>query len=388
MPARSCLRTVLTTVLTPTAALRVALGWGSFLVVLLARPVLGAGLPALALVTALTTIVAVVIACAFGVVIQAERLAQRLGDPYGTLVLTLSVVVIEVILICAVLLGPGEHTTVARDSVMATTMIVLNLLVGAALVVGGLRHGDLRANPTGVSAYLALLVVLTAVAFVLPGTIGVDGSYSSDQAVPVIVLVVVLYGFFLHRQTGAQSPDFQEVTGVEPGSDAGTVDRETRQGAGTPRHEHLAEVIARAVVLLVTVTPVLLLSHDMAVLLDDGLGRLGAPVALSGVLIATVVLLPEGIATVRAAWRGQAQRVANLAYGALVSCVGLTLPAVLAIGELSGQRVVLAETPTNLVLVGVSLLLTHVTVSARRLTAVHGSAHLAVFVLYGLSVFA
>ncbi len=384
MPAHSWLRTVLT----PTAAVRVALGWGSFLVVLLAQPLLGGGLPALALFAALAAIVAVVIVCAFGVVAEAEHLAQRLGDPYGTLVLTLSVVLIEVILISAVLLGPGEHTTIARDSVMATTMIVLNLVIGAALVVGGLRHEDLRANRTGVSAYLALLIVLTAAAFAFPDVMGVNGSYSSDQAVPVVVLIVLLYGFFLYRQTGAQSSDFQEVSGAESGSDTGSIDCETRQGNGTVRCQHLAEVIARVVLLLVTVTPILLLSHDMAVLLDDGLGRLGAPVALSGTLIAMIVLLPESIATVRAAWNGEAQRVANLAYGALVSCVGLTLPAVLAIGMLTGQTIVLAETPTNLMLIGVSLLLSHSTFSARKLTAVHGSAHLVVFVFYGLSVFA
>lgn len=384
MPAHSWLRTVLT----PTAAVRVALGWGSFLVVLLAQPLLGGGLPALALFAALAAIVAVVTVCAFGVVAEAEHLAQRLGDPYGTLVLTLSVVLIEVILISAVLLGPGEHTTIARDSVMATTMIVLNLVIGAALVVGGLRHEDLRANRTGVSAYLALLIVLTAAAFAFPDVMGVNGSYSSDQAVPVVVLIVLLYGFFLYRQTGAQSSDFQEVSGAESGSDTGSIDCETRQGIGTVRCQHLAEVIARVVLLLVTVTPILLLSHDMAVLLDDGLGRLGAPVALSGTLIAMIVLLPESIATVRAAWNGEAQRVANLAYGALVSCVGLTLPAVLAIGMLTGQTIVLAETPTNLMLIGVSLLLSHSTFSARKLTAVHGSAHLVVFVFYGLSVFA
>nr|WP_275411315.1 hypothetical protein [Streptomyces sp. SID8014] len=332
----------------------------------------------------LAAIVAVIIVCAFGVVTEAEHLARRLGDPYGTLVLTLSIVLIEAILISAVMLGPGDHATVARDSVMAATMIVLTLVVGAALLIGGLRHSDLRVNPTGISAYLSMLVVLVAVAFAFPAVIGTDGAYTRGQEVPILVLTVVLYGFFLYRQTGAQSADFQEVTGTEPGD---PTDGSEQSGIGAVLREHRAEIVARIMVLLVTVVPIVLLSHDMATFLDDGLDRLGAPLALSGVLIALIVFLPEGITTVRAAWTGETQRVSNLAHGALVSCVGLTLPVVLAIGLLTDQTVILAESPANLLLLGVSLLLSLTTFSARRVTAIHGAAHLFVFILYGISVF-
>ena len=152
--------------------------------------------------------------------------------------------------------------------------------------------------------------------------------------------------------------------------------------------EHGPEIAARVGVLLATVVPIVVVSHDMAGLLDDGLGRLGAPAAVSGVLIALIVFLPEGITTVRAAWAGETQRVSNLAHGALVSCVGLTLPAVLVIGLLTGQSVVLAESPANLALLAVSLLLSLTTFSGPRVTALHGATHLVVFALYGLAAFA
>lgn len=374
----------LRSVLTPTAAARIVLGWVAFLALTLAEPVLGGHLSTFVLFAVLAAIVSVIIVCAFGVVTEAEHLARRLGDPYGTLVLTLSIVLIEVILISAVMLGPGDHATVARDSVMAATMIVLTLVVGAALLIGGLRHSDLRVNPTGISAYLSMLVVLVAVAFAFPAVIGTDGAYTRGQEVPILVLTVVLYGFFLHRQTGAQSADFQEVTGTEPGD---PTDGSEQSGIGAVLREHRAEIVARIMVLLVTVVPIVLLSHDMATFLDDGLDRLDAPLALSGVLIALIVFLPEGITTVRAAWTGETQRVSNLAHGALVSCVGLTLPVVLAIGLLTDQTVILAESPANLLLLGVSLLLSLTTFSARRVTAIHGAAHLFVFILYGISVF-
>jgi len=82
------------------------------------------------------------------------------------------------------------------------------------------------------------------------------------------------------------------------------------------------------------------------------------------------------------------QRVSNLCHGALVSTAGLTIPAVLTIGLLTGRPVLLAETPVDLLLLGLTLLLTLATFSARRLTALHGAAHLFVFALYGVSVFA
>ncbi|WP_246025621.1 calcium:proton antiporter [Saccharopolyspora antimicrobica] len=360
---------------------RLLLGWGAFAGVLLAEPVLSAHLPGPALIGVLAGIIVVIVVCAFGVVTQAEHLAHRLGDPYGTLVLTLSIVLIEVVLISAVMLGPGEHATIARDSVMAVSMIIMNLVIGVALLVGGTRHDDLEPNRTGVSAYLSLLVVLSTLAFALPGLIGTGGAYRPAQAIPVIALTVLLYAFFLHRQMGKQRADFQEVS-ASPGADD-----DERPSISEVLSQHRSEIVLRALVLVLTVVPIVLLSHDMAALLDDGLGRAGAPVALSGILIAMIVFLPETITAVRAAHAGEIQRVSNLCHGALVSTVGLTIPAVLTIGLLTGQTVVLAENPANLVLLGITLLLSITTFAGKKVTPLHGAAHLLVFLIYSLAVF-
>ncbi|MEJ6549623.1 calcium:proton antiporter [Corynebacterium sp. USCH3] len=375
----------------PAVFVRLALGWGAFVATLIARPWLQSTLSTPALATVLVGIIAAIVLCAFGVVAQAEQLAHRLGDPYGTLILTLSIVVIEVILISAVMLGPGDHTTIARDSVMAVSMIILTLVIGVALIVGGHRHGGMLPNRTGTSAYLSVLVVLATMAFVMPGLIGTDGTYTGGQEIPIIVFTVALYVFFLYRQMGAQRGDFQEVS-QEPTHPA---DENAENAKTTPRTsvreilaEHRREVMARSLILLLTVLPIVLLSHDMATLLDDGLARAGAPVALSGVLIAMVVFLPETITTIRAAYQGEIQRVSNLCHGALVSTVGLTIPAVLTIGMLTGQRVELFESPTNLALLAVTLLLSVATFTGRRVTALHGAAHLMVFFVFCLSIFA
>ncbi|MFJ3473780.1 calcium:proton antiporter [Microbacterium maritypicum] len=370
-----------------TDIVRVVLGWGAFGALLLLQPVLAPPVPGPVLIIALGAIIAVILICAFGVVKQAEALAHRLGDPYGSLVLTLSIVLIEVILIAAVMLGPGEHATIARDSVMAVAMIILNLVIGLALLLGGLRHRGMAHNRTGTSAYLSMLVVLVALAFGLPALIGTDGSYTTAQEIPIIVLTLVLYAFFLYRQMGAQASDFTEV---DPRMLETTPHRAKAEAGGGIREvlaEHRTEVLVRLALLVVTVIPIVLLSHDMAALLDDGLGRLGAPVALAGVLIAGIVFLPESITAVRAALGGEAQRVSNLCHGALVSTVGLTIPAVLIIGMFTGQTVVLAESPANLLMLGVTLLLSVTTFAAKRVTAMHGAAHLVTFAVYLVVLF-
>lgn len=387
-------RTELKTLIGPTDIVRVVLGWGAFAALLLLHPVLEPPVPTPVLVIALAVIIAVILVCAFGVVKQAEALAHRLGDPYGSLVLTLSIVMIEVILISAVMLGPGEHATIARDSVMAVAMIILNLVIGLALLVGGLRHRGMAHNRTGTSAYLSMLVVLVALAFGLPALIGTDGSYTVAQEIPIIVLTLALYAFFLYRQMGAQAGDFTEVDPrllQSPQRQEKTEQRqETTEQHGGIREvvaEHRTEVLVRLALLVVTVIPIVLLSHDMAALLDDGLGRLGAPVALAGVLIAGIVFLPESITAVRAALGGEAQRVNNLCHGALVSTVGLTIPAVLIIGMFTGQTVVLAESPANLLMLGVTMLLSVTTFAAKRVTAMHGAAHLVTFGVYLVVLF-
>ncbi|MGO1183006.1 MAG: calcium:proton antiporter [Micrococcaceae bacterium] len=384
------LSSILRSVLTRGALARLALGWGAFALLLASGPELSnaAELSTLALFTLFAVIIGVIVVCAFGVVTQAEHLAHRLGDPYGTLVLTLSIVLIEVILISAVMLGPGDHATIARDSVMAVAMIILNLVVGVALLVGGSRHANLQPNSTGVSAYLSLLVVLGTVAFALPELIGEQGSYTSGQAVLIAGFTVVLYAFFLYRQMGPQRRDFQEVDLAHPSGLAPRDDGAHPTSVTAVLRTHRAEILARVLVLVLTVIPIVLLSHDMAALLDIGLDRLGAPVALSGVLIAMIVFLPETITTVRAAWAGEIQRVSNLCHGALVSTVGLTIPAVLIIGLLTGQTVTLGDDPTGLVLFAVTLLLTLTSFAGKKVSALHGAAHVLLFALYAITVFA
>ena len=387
-------RDLVGTVLDRSAISRLLLGWAGVAALMLLSPAPGALSSAL-LALALAAIVAVIVIAAGGVVAQAEALAHRLGDPYGTLVLTLSIVVIEVVLIAAVMLGPGDHATIARDSVMAVSMIIMNLVLGLCLLVGGIRREALHVNRTGTSVYLVLLIGLGAMAFAVPAVLGEDGTYAPVQGVAIAAMTVAVYAVFLWRQTGAQAVEFQEVelpaadeSAQEPTDAAGASDTEDRSpGIGATLSRHRAELGLRVLLLVATVLPIVLLSHDMAGLLDEGLDRLGAPIALSGVLIAAIVFTPETLTALRAAAGGEMQRVVNLCHGALVSTLGLTIPTVLIIGLATGSPVVLAESPVNLLLLGVTFAVSAVSAAAPRVTAVHGTVHLLLFAVYALALF-
>ena len=380
------------TVLDRGALVRLGIGWAGVAALALASPS-AAALSAPLLGTVLAAIVAVIVIAAGGVVAQAEALAHRLGDPYGTLVLTLSIVVIEVVLIAAVMLGPGEHATIARDSAMAVSMIIMNLVLGVCLLVGGLRHGELAVHRVGTSTYLVLLIALSATAFALPAVLGTDGSYPPAQAVVVAAATVGLYALFLWRQTGAQAEDFQEVAQVPGTSEtAASEPAASAPEAAAPAitevlSRHRQELALRVGLLVSTVLPIVLLSHDMAGLLDEGLARLGAPLALGGALIAAIVFAPETMTSVRAALGGEIQRVVNLCHGALVSTLALTIPTVLVIGLATGSPVLLAESPANLLLLGATFAVSAVSAAAPRVTAVHGAVHLMLFVVYALALF-
>ena len=241
--------TLVRTVLSRDALIRLGLGWLAVAAATLLAPLLAEPIPSTVLALVLAGIVAIIVVAAGGVVAQAEALARRLGDPYGTLVLTLSIVVIEVVLIAAVMLGPGEHATIARDSVMAVSMIILNLALGLCLLVGGLKHGALALNRVGTSSYLMLLVALSALAFALPIAIGRDGAYLPAQALVTGGLTVAVYAFFLWRQMTAQAGEFREVelglgtrpagsadgpAASDPAAEERTPLRETREAVSTP----------------------------------------------------------------------------------------------------------------------------------------------------------
>jgi len=318
--------------------------------------------------------------CAFGVIERAEHLAEALGEPLGTLVLTISIVAIEVGLISAVMLGGDANPAVGRDTMFAVVMIVLNGVVGLALLIGGLRHHEQSYSLPGALAYLIVIIPLAVIALILPRftTTTGAGTLSTGQAIAFALCTVVLYGIFLAVQTGRHRGFF-----VEPGERA-----EDMPHAGMPHDPAWRAMVKRDTILLVaTVLPIVLLSKTLGVILDRGLVEADAPLALGGLLIAMIIFTPEGVSALKAAYRNELQRTVNLCLGACLSTVGLTVPAVLTIGLVTGEDVVLGLDGTGIVLLALTLILSMVTFSGSRTTVLEGAVHVVVFLVFLVLIF-
>jgi Ca2+:H+ antiporter len=321
----------------------------------------------------------VIVWCAFGVVHEAESLALALGEPVGTLVLTLSIVIIEVALVGAVMLSNSQIATLGRDTMFAVLMIVLNGVVGLGLLVGGLRHHQQSFNLEGASSYLALIIPLSLIALVLPNftTSAAYGRLSLLQAVCFSLFTFLLYGLFLWLQTGRHKGFFKPLDDPDGASSMPTV----------PEPERATSIPASILLLLLNILPIVILSKSLARQLDAAILKLGAPTALAGIIVAMIVFTPEGISALKAVSNNQLTRAINLCLGAAASTVGLTVPAVLTIGLATGQTVVLGLSSANMVLLCMTLLLNILTFSGTRTTMLEGAVHLSLFLVFIVLVF-
>jgi Ca2+:H+ antiporter len=327
---------------------------------------------------------AVMLWSSFAVVRHADGLAVRLGEPYGTLILTLAVISIEVVMISAVMLTGSENPALARDTMFAVLMIVLNGMLGITLLVGGLKHHEQEYNLRGASAYLGVIIPLAAMCIVMPRftTSTSDSSASPLLSVFLIVMSVGLYGTFLAIQAARHSHYFKQ-----PASDEDAGDDHDHDA----HHDHgdmeVFGVGYHAVMLVCTMLPIVLLSKNMAKVIDHGSESLGAPTALSGFLVAVLVLSPEAMAAVKAAMANQLQRTVNIALGSALATIGLTIPAVLLIGMFTGKTVELGLENVELILLVVTLAVSMVNFGSGRTNIMQGAVHLLLFIAYVVLIF-
>lgn len=311
---------------------------------------------------------------AFSVVRHAESLATLLGEPYGTLILTLSVIGIEVALIASMMITGVDKPTLARDTMLSILMIVLNGLVGISLLAGGLRHRLQHFNLTGAGAYLALLMPFAILGLILPRFTesAPGGQLSSLMATFLIVGSIVVYGTFLIFQTVTHSDVFQFVADNEDDHDHGFEIR------SVPFH---------AIGLVAALLPIVLLAKTLASYVDFTIDQIGAPLAVGGFLIAALILTPEAISAVRSAQANKVQRSVNICLGSGLSTMGLTIPTVLTIGWFTGQTIELGLEPTEIILLSLTLIVSVVTFVGPSTHIMVGVVHLALFAAYVALIF-
>jgi Ca2+:H+ antiporter len=310
-------------------------------------------------------------ASVFAAVHHAEVVAQRIGEPYGTLVLALSVTLIEVALIVSLMIAGGDSAAaLARDTVFAAVMIILNGIIGICLLVGGAKHREQSFSLDGVSAALVALATIVIMTLVFPNyTVTAPGPfYSPGQLMLIATVSLVIYGTFVFAQTIGHRQYFLQ----DDASDAA-------QPAARPGNRVTA---ASALLLLMCLAAVVLLAKKLAPSLEAAVSRLGAPNAIVGVIIAGIVLLPEGLAALRAARANRLQTSLNLALGSALASIGLTIPAVSFVSLYMNSHLLLGIDPKSTALLMLSLFVTALALRTGRTIILHGVALLVIFVVY------
>src|SRR6516225_1004430 len=277
----------------------------------------------------------------FAAVHHSEVIAERIGEPYGTLLLTLAVTIIEVALITTIMLGDKPAPELARDTVFAVVMIVCNGLVG-------LRYGEQGFQVSGANVYLSVLIALATLTLIMPNyTLTTPGPfYSSLQLGFVDLVTIVLYGVFLYTQMVLHKDYFVH---------------ERADGEGGEAHLSGRMLALSVALLLISLLAVVLLAKKFSLVVDAVAVRIGAPPAFAGLLVALLILMPEGVSAIAAARKNDLQKSINLALGSSLATIGLTIPAVGLATYALDQPLVLGLNPPNTALLILTFLLSMLT---------------------------
>ncbi|WP_428550524.1 calcium:proton antiporter [Reyranella sp.] len=317
----------------------------------------------------------VLLAVVFAAVHHADVIAHRTGEPYGTLVLTVAVTVIEVALILSIMLAGKGQPGLARETVYAVIMVVCNGVVGLCLVVGGLRHGEQGFRLPGINAYLVVLMPLATLTLILPTyTTSAPGAYySTAQLGFVSVATLALYAVFLYVQTVRHRDYFLSDLG-DGGEDHGV--------APAPR-----QVWESVALLMIGLVAVVLLAKGVAGSIETMVLELGAPTEAVGLLVALLVLMPETLAALRAARRNELQKSLNLALGSSLATIGLTIPAVSLLAMVLKQPLELGIDQHDMAMLVLTFGVSLVTFVGGRTNILPGFVHLVLFAVFVFMIF-
>src|SRR6267378_1489279 len=323
------------------------------------------------LIAVLAIICSVILAAAVAIVRHADVLAHRLGEPAGTLLLTLAITGLEVCMVAFVMSTGAEKPTLARDTMFAVVMLVLNGFLGLALVLGGLRHQEQHYNLQSANAFLVMILPLTVLGLVLPNyTRSTPGpTLSTFQMVFLSLVSVGIYAVFLFVQNRRHRGFF-----VAPA--------EAADAAAEHADHSTRSTLFHAVMLGLYGLPLVLLAKQMAAPLDAMVIKLGAPNALGGFIMALLVLTPESIAAIRATLANRLQRSVNILLGSVLASIGLTIPLVIAVSLATGRMLILGLDPAGTVMLVLTLVTCLLTFSLPRTNVLLGCVHLLLFCAY------
>ncbi len=319
---------------------------------------------------------------------HAETIAHKLGEPYGTLLLATAITVIEVGLILSLMLAGGPETaSLARDTVFAAVMIIITGIVGICSLIGGMLYKEQVFKLHGANAALSTLAAIVVLTLILPNyTLTTEGPiYSGSQLAFIALVSLVLYGTFVFVQAIRHRNYFLDVKDDNDDADLSKQDLTERDLLGSAE---VAEKSSNAItyyssgLLLVCLAAVVLLAKALAPTIEEFVKFIHAPHQLVGVIIASIVLLPEGLAAVRAARKNLFQTSLNLAMGSALASIGLTIPAVAILSLATGWTLFLGIDMKSTVLVLLALFVNAISLATGRTNVLQGVVLLVIFGVY------
>ncbi|MEO5573946.1 MAG: calcium:proton antiporter [Gammaproteobacteria bacterium] len=338
----------------------------------LEHTLLGFGLWGVALTFAL--IMGVILTAAFSVAHHAEILAHKYGEPYGTLILTGAAVGVEVIIL-AIMLQDAHNPTLVRDTIYAALMLDINGIIGVAAIIGGIKHGQQKYNVDSSNSYIAMILVAVGVTMVIPDFIELNdvALYSIFN----IVVIAALYALFTRIQIVEHRYFFEYTPAMEAARAQNTVMGNHNEVSG---RYHIGLLIA----LIVAIGA---LAEVLSVFLNEGITQTGLPILLAGVVVALISASPEILTAVRAALDNRMQTVVNIALGASLATVLMTIPVMETISLISDIPLTMGLTPTQGVMILLTMLVAMVNLNNGETNALEGMVHLVLFFTFVMLIF-
>ena len=302
---------------------------------------------------------------------HAEVIAHKTGEPFGTLILSISVTIIEVSLIISMMLTGHEGSEfIARDAVFATVMIVINGVIGLCIFMGGLTHHEMSFRNEGTNSALAVLTALATFILVMPiVTVSTPGpDFTKSQLAFAGIASFALYIAFLFFQTVSHRDYYLPKT----------KDKKTDNSIHAIKPSNLKTTVSSFLLILSLIT-VVGLAELLSPAIEKGVAAAGAPKTIVGIAIALLVLMPEGFAAVRAARANRLQSSLNLALGSALASIGLTIPTVAAIAIFFDLNLSLGISTLNMTLMYLSFFIGALTLAIGRTTLLQGMVHIIIF---------
>ena len=311
---------------------------------------------------------AVIIYSALSVAHHAEMLAEKFGEPYGTLILTISAVVVEIVII-VIMMTHSHSPTLARDTIYAAVMLDINGLLGLAAIIGGIKYGEQPYNVDSSNSYLSMLLVATGVAMVIPHYVP-DPHHAMYMSFNVVIFVL-LYITFTRIQVTSHKYFFEY------------------EGDGEVEHHEADEINAwyHGFNLILSIVLIGMLSEILAVFMGHTLEHFGMPMAIGAVGVAVISAAPELITAVRAAVDNRMQTVINIALGASLATILLTIPAVIVVTRIIGMEIDLELTPIQGVMMALTFLVSIVNFNDGETNVLEGFLHVILFVVFAFLLF-